>query len=332
MKIKIKEAANMYQKITGCSKSAFYHQIKRGSFKTVETIDGKDYVDSSEFYAHLPIDKNGKPLKSLLSLIKMYDLPPSKVNSCIASGKIPVKRIGKRKYIDPDDVQFLVKEKEIASSDEYVLLTDYAKQYEIEPVGTLVAFAAKGKIPSAVKAMNKWYVRKDDSFLHSIAETSIPEGYVAIAEYAKMYNIPLMKVKNDFRRGLYSSAMVIERPNKKEKWFIHKNDKAIDEVGDVQKMNFISLSQAAKICGLTSGRMVQRVNQGYYKTAKKVKGNWYINESELAEPTNLIPIKEYCEIHDISINVMRYRIKQGNVKSAVKRYRRWYIDRDEKLD
>lgn len=70
-KIKVSEAVRLFAHVTGKDPNAFYKQIERNRYTTLETIDGVQYLSLDELYANLPINEDGEHLLPVNTVAKI---------------------------------------------------------------------------------------------------------------------------------------------------------------------------------------------------------------------------------------------------------------------
>lgn len=331
-KIKVSEAVRLFAHVTGKDPNAFYKQIERNRYTTLETIDGVQYLSLDELYANLPINEDGEHLLPVNTVAKNKNINVYELKMHINKGTIPAKIIGYRTYINPKDVDFLIHLHDVANSPNYISVKKFAIENNLNPY-TIIAYATKGKFKTAVKAKNQWFVSKDDPFIKEILDMSLPEGYVSIEEYANLHNIDRMKVVNDVRRGLYKTSILINLPARKEKWFLHKDDvSVIDSLTEVSDENFLTVDELSEKFNMKKSTILHKIHNGQYPSAKKIGSKWYVNSEEV-KPLyyGLVRIKTYSDNHNVSVGIIRKRIHDGLVESAIRVDGVWYLDDNEIL-
>lgn len=308
------------------SKDSLYKRIVRGFYKSAKCVDNIWYVDEDEFVQLLPIDENGNRLSPLTECVQQANVSKNTIVNDIKKGKIKsAKKIGSLYYVSLAELKKLYPSQETLEK-KYMKAVDYARMHNIYP-NTYYTLCRTGKVRSAKQINKTWYVLKDAPLPKGYED--LPENYISSVEYAKRHNVKLVTLQKSIQQGLYKSAI-----KNKRNWFLDENEPCINlqRTDEVIEDSYISSVEASKLYGMDVTTINMKCRNGFYKSAKKVNGRWYVDKEEVKPPfLGLVRAEEYARKHHMSRSKVVKYVNSGKSKTGIRYCNRVYISLYEKM-
>lgn len=212
----------------------------------------------------------------------------------------------------------------------YITSKEYADSHHIH-YSEMSRLLREGYFSTAYQDSGKhWYLKESDVKTKPAFNDPEFEGYIALKEFAKKHDVNYGSISEDVRLGLYDD--VIKKRNYRF-IYIRENAKCLTDKQAVR--GYVSLRKYADINEIDILVLRQDVNNGLYKTAKKINNRWYLKPQERCHSyrgmSNYITSSKYAEMNGVPHQLLITDITAGKYKTAVKHYKHWYIDKNEEL-
>ena len=210
--------------------------------------------------------------------------------------------------------------KEYLSENGYIRLGKYAKKHG-QSYTYIYSLVEKDLLPVIQDSSNRLrYILESQPFI----------PYIQYKEYADIYHIPYKLITDDLRNGKYKTAVFTHGH-----WYLDKNEQPVTPSED--DTTYIPLIEYADRYGVRRDKMRMDVHKGFYSTAIKVGGRWYIDENEPClssmnkenQKTEYIPLELYAKLKNLPYEKVLKDAQNGRYFTAFEEQDRWFINRHE---
>ena len=210
--------------------------------------------------------------------------------------------------------------KEYLSKHGYIRLGKYAKIHG-QPYTYVYSLVEKGLLPVIQDSGNRlWYILESHPFT----------PYILWREYADLNHIPYKLIADDLKNNRYKTAVFTHGH-----WYIDKTEQPVTPSED--KTKFIPLMEYADRYGVRHDKMRLDVHNGFYSTAIKIGGRWYIDENEPClssmskekQKNEFIPLELYATLRNLSYEKVLKDARDGRYYTAYEEKGCWYVNRHE---
>lgn len=263
-----------YAALHGIDRIKLRRAVEQGLYKTAKKKNKRYYIHKDEPVKEF-VDFKGEIITDDFIPVSMYatlhNVKRIKVLDDISKGIYETaKQIGTRWFIQKDEPCKTLTE-------DYISLAAYAKLHGVSRAKLLddiengVYLTVKHKGSCTYIHINEEFKSVDK---RKKSKAIIEPEYISVPEYAKQHNFSYLKILEDVKKGVYSTAY-----QKGSRWYIDSAEpcKSIDRR---KKINYIPISEYARMHNISYQKMITDMKKGRYTTVEQRGSRWYIDETE----------------------------------------------------